>query len=65
MVRKFIKVEVFAILRGRPITSSISAPLGITYARYQEIDRNAVKAFGSKETLTVGTFADGTKMRMG
>lgn len=65
MQHKFVKVETFALLRGRPITNTISAPLGISYDRYLEIDRNAVRAFGNEGTRTIGTFADGTKMRMG
>jgi hypothetical protein len=65
MERKFIRVETHAVLRGRPITSSISAPRGIRYEEYQQIDRNAVRAFGNEGTRTIGTFADGTKMRMG
>ncbi len=65
MQHKFVKVEVFASLRGHLITNSISAPRGISYEEYQQIDRNAVRAFGNEGTRTVGTFTDGTKMRMG
>ena len=65
MQHKFVKVEVFASLRGRQITNSISAPLGISYSRYMEIDHNAVKAFGNEGTRTVGTFASGTKCVLG
>ena len=58
----FIRVETRAILRGHPITSSISAPLGISYEEYQKIDRNAVRAFGNKGTQTIGTFANGSEL---
>jgi hypothetical protein len=60
MELKFTKVKVFAKLRGHQITNSISAPLGISYAEYQKIDRDAVRAFGNEGTRTIATFADGT-----
>jgi hypothetical protein len=62
MEHKFIKVEVHAVLRGCPITHSISAPRGINYNEYCQINRNAVRAFGNEGTRTTGTFANGTKM---
>jgi len=62
MQPKFIKVEVFAFMRGHQITHSISAPLGISQERYEEIDRNAVRAFGNEGTRTIGTFADRTSL---
>lgn len=62
MRHKLVKVETFALLRGRPITSTISAPLGISYERYREIDHNAVRAFGNEGTRTVGTFADSSQL---
>jgi len=64
MQHKFIKVETFALLRSHSITNTISAPLGISYERYLEIDRNAVRAFGNEGTRTVGTFANGTDMTL-
>lgn len=64
MQHKFVKVEVFASVRGRPITNSISAPLGISQERYEEIDRNAVRAFGNEGTRTVGTFVDGSNLTL-
>lgn len=62
MQHKLIKVETFALLRGHPITNTISAPRGISYEEYQQIDRNAVRAFGNEGTRTVGTYADGTEL---
>ena len=60
----FVKVETFARLRGRLITSVISAPRGISYERYLEIDRSLVRAFGNENSRTIGTFADNKKMAL-
>ena len=64
MSNKLIKVETFAILRGRTINNVISAPMGISRERYQKIDHDLVRAFGNTNTRTTGTFANGQKLAL-
>lgn len=54
----FIKVEVTAMVRGKPIHQTISDPRGITYEEYRDIDLAAVTAFGNDGTKTKGTWPD-------
>lgn len=55
----FRKVEVTAMVRGKPIQQTISDPKGISYKEYQAIDLAAVTAFGNEGTMTEGTWPDG------
>lgn len=52
----FIRVEVTAMVRGKPVHQTISDPKGISYKEYQAIDKAAVVAFGNDGTKTEGTW---------
>ena len=55
---KFKRIETEAMLRGQKITSSYSYAKPVGIDEYRRIDAALVRAFGSKDSRTIGTPAE-------
>lgn len=55
----FTQIVSIGLVRGLPVQRTISDPRGISYEEYQQIDKDAVIAFGNHGTKTEGIWPDG------
>jgi hypothetical protein len=53
--QSYHRIETVTFLRGRPITSYYSFPLGVNVEKVREIDARLVQAFGNVGSQSVAT----------